>query len=335
METRELIAMVVIGVLIAVYLVYNTKETDRLRPRVEQKKVEKIEEEEEKATELEEPPEETKDDSKPKQKSFKQLKAAANKKKSKTGGPDPVHAAFFQSVRTKSALADFDTVQTNQWLFILAAEADSAVTAYAIRKGTDKPVVVKETLALEGGLTVTSCSLSLPKSDRTKAVDDTYTFVTAVSTADFCQTMIYMMHLKNGVLKFNPKPAKVFQNMHKYPFLKVRFSKQHLRYMITCGAKSDVTLKLWNVPGSDLEEVNTVVTKQLIHKDMSYSADTDMFAVATTTSEIKLFKLGPPVKVTAGKEIVLDKFTTLVGHKKEIVGLNLNGKLCVSIAKDN
>ena len=135
------------------------------------------------------------------------------------------------------------------------------MTAYAIRKGTDKPVVLKETLALEGGLTVTSCSLCLPKADRNKAIDETYTFVTAVSSADFCQTMIYMMHLKNGQLRFNPKPAKIFQNMHKYPLLKVRFSKQMPRFMVTCGAKSDVTLKLWNVPGADEEEVNCVVTK--------------------------------------------------------------------------
>ena len=59
-----------------------------------------------------------------------------------------------------------------------------------------------------------------------------------------------------------------------------------------------------------------------------------MFAVTTSTSEIKLFKLGPPVKVVAGKETVLDKLTTLVSHKKEVICLSLHGKLCASIAKD-
>ena len=49
----------------------------------------------------------------------------ANKKKAKTGSLDPTHPAFFQSVRTKSTLSDFDTVQTKYWLFILVAEVDS------------------------------------------------------------------------------------------------------------------------------------------------------------------------------------------------------------------
>jgi WD40 repeat protein len=35
--------------------------------------------------------------------------------------------------------------------------------------------------------------------------------------------------------------------MHKFPIQKLRLSKKQARFLVTCGAKQDVLLKLWNV----------------------------------------------------------------------------------------
>jgi hypothetical protein len=68
---------------------------------------------------------------------------------------------------------------------------------------------------------------------------------------------------------------------------------------------------------------------------MASSAETDLFAVATATSEIKVFKIGPPAKPVPGKEVVLDKALTLVTHKSDVLCINMHGKLCASVARDN
>lgn len=68
---------------------------------------------------------------------------------------------------------------------------------------------------------------------------------------------------------------------------------------------------------------------------MTSSAESDLFAVATATSEIKVFKIGPPAKPIPGKEFVLEKALTLVTHKSDILTINMHGKLCASISRDN
>ena len=59
-----------------------------------------------------------------------------NKKqqKAKTGaGPDPTSAAFVAGLKgLSSTLVDFDFVESDFWLFGLAAEHDAQITAYAI-----------------------------------------------------------------------------------------------------------------------------------------------------------------------------------------------------------
>ena len=67
---------------------------------------------------------------------------------------------------------------------------------------------------------------------------------------------------------------------------------------------------------------------------MAASSETDFFAVATATSEIKVFKIGPPAKPMPGKEVVLDKVLTLVTHKSDVLCISMHGKLCASVSKD-
>ena len=74
----------------------------------------------------------------------------------------------------------------------------------------------------------------------------------------------------------------------------MRLSKQNPKFLVSCGAKTDVTVKLWNIASQDKEAINQIITNQLIHRDMAASAETDLFAIATATSEIKVFKIGPP-----------------------------------------
>jgi len=72
----------------------------------------------------------------------------------------------------------------------------------------------------------------------------------------------------------------------------------------------------------------------MTHKDMAYSTSLDLFAVVSATSEIKVFKLGPPAKAAVGKELILDRLMTLVDHKQEVIAVSMHGNLCASIAKD-
>lgn len=75
---------------------------------------------------------------------------------------------------------------TATWLFGLVAEADSSVTALAIRKEKGKLVTVKKSLVLEGGLQVCSCSLARPKNSTSATVNAPYKFVAAICTWDKC-----------------------------------------------------------------------------------------------------------------------------------------------------
>jgi len=115
----------------------------------------------------------------------------------------------------------------------------------------------------------------------------------------------------------------------------VRLSKENPKFLVSCGAKTDVTVKLWNIASQEKEAINQIITNQLIHRDMAASAETDLFAIATATSEIKVFKIGPPAKPIPGKELVLEKALTLVTHKSDVLTINMHGRLCASIARDN
>lgn len=64
---------------------------------------------------------------------------------------------------------------------------------------------------------------------------------------------------------------------------------------------------------------------------MVYSAELDLFAVITATSEVKLFKIGAPSKTTQGKEIILEKALTLTGQANEAISVHMHGKLCISV----
>lgn len=108
-------------------------------------------------------------------------------------------------------------VATHHWLFVVVAEADSAITAFAIRKQAEKPVVFKKSLSLAGALQVCSCSIARPKSNTGNLVNDTYKFVVAIASFDHCQTLYYQLNFDNEELKFSPNPIKTTQNMHKMP----------------------------------------------------------------------------------------------------------------------
>ncbi len=109
----------------------------------------------------------------------------------------------------KTAIKDFDVVLTHHWLFVVVAENDSAITAFALRKQDDKPVVVKKTLSFAGALQVCSCSIARPKTNTGNLINDTYKFVVTIATFDHCQTMFYQLNFENEELKFSPNPIKI------------------------------------------------------------------------------------------------------------------------------
>lgn len=225
-------------------------------------------------------------------------------------------------------MRDFDSVTEGKWLFVLVAESDSAVTAHALNA---ELTGAKKTFRLDGNFNVCSCSLAKPKYDESS---DTFKFVAAVATYDQCQTLIYQLNFAGQQFRLSPAPISVIRGMHKFPVVKVRLSHHQAKFMVSCGAKNDCTLKLWNVSLQDDQEVFDVATKQLAHKDMAYSQESDFFAIATATSEIKVFKLAPPAKAAVAKELVIEKLLTIVDHKSEVVAVDMHGKLCASVAKD-
>lgn len=122
--------------------------------------------------------------------------------------------------------------------------------------------------------------------------------------------------------------------MHKYPVLKARLSQQNVKYLVSCGSKSDASLKLRNIANKEEGEINQVKTNQSVIKQMAYSAETNMLAVAAESSEIKLFKMCPPARPKVGHEIVLEKALTLINHKSEVLWVSMHGLFCASVARD-
>ena len=97
-------------------------------------------------------------------------------------------------------------------------------------------------------------------------------------------------------------------NCHATPVGKIRLSKLFPRLLVTCGYERDVSLKLWNVAAQGGEKepakcLHQLSTSQLKHKHMAQMTGVDVYAVAASTSEIKLIAISTNVAAssTSGK----------------------------------
>ena len=105
-------------------------------------------------------------------KSFKKLKQQLGSKKNKRGktktgsGPDPDHPAFLAGLKgITSALVDFEAISSDHWLFVLVAEENAQLSAFAVDQDSPdaKPRVISRNCKLEGGVKLTSATFSLLK----------------------------------------------------------------------------------------------------------------------------------------------------------------------------
>lgn len=94
------------------------------------------------------------------------------KGKTKTGaGPDPTHQAYLGGLKgVQSSLVDFEAISTEHWLFVLSAEENAQITAYAVDQESPeaKPRVISKNYKLDGGTKLTSATFSQIK-DRSQA----------------------------------------------------------------------------------------------------------------------------------------------------------------------
>ena len=68
---------------------------------------------------------------------------------------------------------------------------------------------------------------------------------------------------------------------------------------MSCGLENDTFFKLWNSGGlQDQPALHQMNTSQLKHKEMTHSKREDLFGVAATTSEIKVYKIGKAASVS-------------------------------------
>jgi len=53
-------------------------------------------------------------------------------------------------LKLKASYSDFDVLQSPNWVFIVVAENDSKITAFAIRQNEGKPLIIRKSIEIEG-----------------------------------------------------------------------------------------------------------------------------------------------------------------------------------------
>jgi len=129
---------------------------------------------------------------------------------------------------------------------------------YALKQATEdaKPQVISKSYKFDGGVKITSCTMSRLKPTAEVNSSQKMTlaeeralpkkFIVAASTFDHCQVKVVNLVFHKEAFTFSDIQNNLM-NCHVAPVGKIRLSKNFPRLMVSCGFEQDVYLKLWNV----------------------------------------------------------------------------------------